>query len=379
MSKIAVFVGLDYHDASVQMCAIDAEGRRLLNRSLPNDVATIQRAAENCGTVIGAAIEACCGAADLADQLVLKARWPVALAHPGYVNRLKQSRDKTDLGDARLLADLLRTNYLPRVWLAPEDVRRLRRLVRHRQQLVDQQRGAKLRIRALLRENRLRGPAGVLPWRKAWLAWLSVVELHADDRWLLDRHLETMKALKQQILAVEQLLTQRLNDDPLAQRLLQLPGVGLVTAATLRAEIGRFDRFRNGKQLARFCGLSPRNASSGQRQADAGLIKAGNTDLRRVLIELGHRLLRQQGRWQQLGYTLLRAGKPRNVVVAAVANRWMRWLHHHMVSTSEISSAVVNGAHHYSLPDLRSGSTKGAPPLPPLPSPQPSVAVATKG
>ncbi len=40
----------------------------------------------------------------------------------------------------------------------------------------------------------------------------------------------------------------------------------------LRAEIGRFDRFGSGKQLARFCGLSPRNASSGTRQADAGLV-----------------------------------------------------------------------------------------------------------
>jgi transposase len=371
MSKISVFVGLDYHDQSVQVCAIDAEGRRLLNRSLPNDVARIRQAAESCGTVVGAALEACCGAADLADQLALQANWRVALAHPGYVSRLKQSRDKTDLGDARLLADLLRTNYLPRVWLAPEDVRRLRRLVRHRQQLVDQLRSTKLRIRALLRENRRRGPEGVSPWRKAWLAWLAVVELHAEDRWLLDRHLETVQALKQQIRAVEQLLVRRLDTDVLAQRLLQLPGVGLVTAATLRAEVGRFDRFANGKQLARFCGLSPRNASSGQRQADAGLIKAGNSDLRRVLIELGHRLLRQPGRWQQLGYTLLRAGKPRNVVVAAVANRWMRWLHHHLTSSHETPCDPAGGASPCSLP--ASAPTTGAPLLPPSP------AVAAKG
>jgi len=49
---------------------------------------------------------------------------------------------------------------------------------------------------------------------------------------------------------------------------------------TIRAEIGRFDRFRTGKQMARFCGLSPHNASSGARQADAGLIRAG---LRRLI------------------------------------------------------------------------------------------------
>jgi transposase len=363
MSKIPVFVGLDYHDQTVQVCVIDSEGRRLLNRSLPNNAASIRRAAEARGRVVGAAIEACCGAADLADELVTKASWNVALAHPGYVNRLKQSRDKTDSADAGLLADLLRTNYLPRVWLAPEDVRRLRRMVRYRQQQVDQRRNVKLRIRAVLRENRLPGPQNATPWGKAWLAWLTTVKLHAEDRWLLQQHLDELKLLTQRIQAVEQLLTRRLENDMLAQRLLRLPGVGLVTAATIRAEIGRFERFRNGKQLARFCGLSPRNASSGQRQADAGLIKAGNKDLRRVLIELGHRLLRMEDRWQPLGYKLLRAGKPRNVVVAAVANRWVRWLHHQMLLP----------------PDLSSGSTKGAPPLPPLPSPQPSAAVATKG
>ena len=108
-------------------------------------------------------------------------------------------------------------------------------------------------------------------------------------------------------------------------------GIGLITAVTMRAEIGRFDRFQSGKQLARFCGLSPRNASSSQRQADAGLIKAGNPQLRTVLIQLGQRLAqRTKGRWASLVYRMLNKGKPKNVVVAAVANRYMRWLYHQM-------------------------------------------------
>ena len=82
---------------------------------------------------------------------------------------MKQNPDKTDFGDARLLADLLRVGYLPKVWLAPERLRRLRRLVRYRQQLVDQRRNIKLRIRALLRENRLRAPTGMSAWTKRWL------------------------------------------------------------------------------------------------------------------------------------------------------------------------------------------------------------------
>ena len=42
----------------------------------------------------------------------------------------------------------------------------------------------------------------------------------------------------------------------------RIKGVGLVSASVLRAFIGRFDRFGNGKQLARFCAMTPRNSSS---------------------------------------------------------------------------------------------------------------------
>jgi transposase len=87
---------------------------------------------------------------------------------------------------------------------------------------------------------------------------------------------------------------------------------------------------RNGKQLARFCGLSPRNASSGQRQAGAGLVTAGNPELRAALVELAHRLIRYEPRWSQLAAGLKARGKPGGVT-AAVANRWVRWLHHEMV------------------------------------------------
>ena len=184
--------------------------------------------------------------------------------------------------------------------------------------------------------------------------------MSASDRWILDDHLQELASLKDRIAAVEAQLTAILADDPLVAQLLSLSGVGLVTAATMRAEIGRFDRFQTGKQLARFCGVTPRNASSGARQADAGLIKAGNPELRIVLIELAHRLIhRLQGRWSELAHGMLQRGKPKNVVVAAVANRWVRWLHHELRRGNS---------------DLGSGSTKGVPPLPSPPSHPPQQA-----
>lgn len=98
----------------------------------------------------------------------------------------------------------------------------------------------------------------------------------------------------------------------------------------MRASIGRFDRFRTGKQLARFCGLSPRNASSDQRQADAGLIHACDRYLRATLIEATHRLIRFDPACAKLSRRLRARGQPVCVAVAAVANRWVRRLFHQM-------------------------------------------------
>jgi transposase len=331
MSSVPVFVGLDYHQDSVQVCVLDAHGTRLANRSVANDAAAVARVATRHGQPARIAIEACCGAADMAEELATEQNLPVELAHPGYVARLKRSPDKTDLGDAHLLADLVRVNYLPTVWLAPESTRQLRRLVRHRAQLVNRRRDLKLRIRGLLRENRVRcAHAGA--WRKAWLQWLEhEAPLGESDRWIVKDHLAELASLSQRIARVEARIRVAVADDPVVVQLLAQPSVGLVTAATMRAEIGRFDRFATGKQLARFCGVTPRNASSGARQADAGLVAAGNPELRTVLVELAHRLIsRVKGRWAELAHGMLVRGKPKNVVVAAVANRWVRWLHHEL-------------------------------------------------
>lgn len=327
MCKVTVFVGLDYHQRSVQVCVMDSSGQVLANRSCPNDWQSIVRVAP-AGTHVQAAIEACGGAADLADELVHEAGWSVDLAHAGYVARIKQSPDKTDYSDARLLADLERVGYLPRVWHAPESIRELRRLVRYRQQLAATRRSIKLRIRALLRDHRLANPDATA-WTKAWLRWVAEqAPLPEHSHWIMVRHLEELAHLNQRIMEAEAMLARWIEGDRLATALLKIPGVGLITAVTMRAEIGRFDRFRSGKQLARFCGLSPRNASSGQRQADSGIIKAGNNELRRVLTQAAHRLVRYEPRWHATATSLKQRGKPTPLVVAAVANRWMRTLYH---------------------------------------------------
>lgn len=180
---------------------------------------------------------------------------------------MKQNPDKTDHGDARLLADLVRVGYLPRVWLAPEETRELRRLVRYRQQLVNERRNIKLRISALLRDQRLF--FALRSWTKPWRAWIQHCEdLPEQSRWIVDRHLDRFDGLTQDIKDV-------------AERL------GEVT-------------------------------------------EAANRELRAVLIQAAHRLVRHDARWGMLGQKLRSAGKSGSVVAAAVGNRWIRGLYHQM-------------------------------------------------
>jgi len=242
---------------------------------------------------------------------------------------MKQTPDKSDFSDARLLADLERTGYVPRVWLPPREVRQLRMVLRFRQQLVDRRRDTKLRVGALLRQQRLIGVGK--RWSKPWMTWLSSTgQLDDAARFVIDQHLLDLAELTRRIESAEAQLRRMTDGDPQVKKLMNIKGVGEVTAWWLRAEVGRFDRFKTGKQLSRFCGLSPCNRSSGTRVADSGLVWAGHPQLKAVLIEAAHRLARYQPRWRDLYGRLCVAGKPKCVALAAVANRWVRSLLHEM-------------------------------------------------
>jgi transposase len=226
MSNVPVFVGLDYHQDSVQVCVLDRQGRRLLNRACPNDWGKIAEAVEPLGRVERAAVEACCGAADLSEELRSRAGWPLDLAHPGYVERMKRSPDKSDFTDGHLIADLCRVGYVPKVHLPSSYERDLRQLVNHRQSLVDQRRAAKLRVGAVLREHRAGPPKKCPRWARAWVAWArSAPELSAHARWVVAELLGDIEHLDKRVLAADARLRGATEGDPLVARLMNEPGV----------------------------------------------------------------------------------------------------------------------------------------------------------
>lgn len=358
MSIVPVYVGLDYHTDSVRVCVLSEQGEELFNRSVPAEVGCVTEAIQRSVTgraaggarrrpdspqavvVRGVALEACTGSAEFATRLAEATDWTVKLAHAAAVHRLKQGPDKTDHGDAWHLANLIRVNYLPEVWLADEATRQLRHLIRYRQALMADAKDVKLRVRSLLKEDGVAETCSQGAWTKSWLAWLNEVSLPEHSRWIMTQQLELLEHLQAKIAEVDRRMQEATRSDPVVTALLEQAGVGLVTALLLRAVVGRFDRFRNGKQLARYCGVTPCNASSGKRQADSGLVAAGHDDLRAALIQLAKRLPRHEARWREFKQQLGKR-KPANVVSAAIANRWLRRLYHDLKGVGTTAPSVA--------------------------------------
>jgi transposase len=145
-------------------------------------------------------------------------------------------------------------------------------------------------------------------------------------RFLLQEHDDTLEFFNKKIAAVTEKMRTDVADDPVVKQLLQQSGIGVITAITLRAMIGQFDRFRTGNQLAHFCAVCLRNHSSAGKTTTGGLIKAGDELLRQVLVEAAHRLIRYDSEWKAMADRLRDNGKKTCVIVAAVANRWIRKL-----------------------------------------------------
>jgi transposase len=161
---------------------------------------------------------------------------------------------------------------------------------------------------------------------------------------LLHDHYDTIEYFDKKIVAVTERLQLAVADDVVVKQLLRQPGVGVITAITLRALVGHFDRFRTGKQLSHFCAVCPRNDASGGKTTTGGLIPAGDDVLRQVLVEAAHRLIRYDERWKSMAERLRANGKKTCVIVAAVANRWMRWLFRQMIAPVPVEAMEVLGA-----------------------------------
>ena len=244
----------------------------------------------------------------------------VVVVSPHNVKLIAGSLVKTDKIDTLSLARLLAINMAPQVWVPPLEVRELRGLVTHRQRLIRQRTAARNRLRGVLHRHHLLAPEGGL-FSAANQAWWQALNLPAVEQ-LRSRHdLGLLAYLEPLIAEVEAELAQLSVSDPWQGQsafLIQLPGIGLITAMTILAAVGQIERFPTAKKLVGYSGLGGRIYATGQTQRTGGITKQGRRELRLVLVEAAWVAVQHYPYWRkQFEQLSARRGKHKAIVAIA--------------------------------------------------------------
>jgi transposase len=277
------FIGLDVHRDFCEVAIADDDGIRSAGRveTTPESLGLF---AESLAADDQVALEATGNA--LAIAAILRPHvGRVALANPAAV-RGELNAPKTDKVDARALARLLATGFLPEVWAPDPDTAALRHQLARRRQLVKQCTREKNQVHAVLQRNlKPRPPASDLFGAKG-REWLASQELPEHEREMVDACLRHIDFLDSEVAAVDRRVAERVLASPEMCRLMQLPGVGVTTAATLMAAVGDVSRFPSPRHLVGYLGLNPKVRQSGSEPAKHGRIsKHGPAAVRGVLTE----------------------------------------------------------------------------------------------
>jgi transposase len=214
----------------------------------------------------------------------------------------------------------------------------LQALHRVRSRRIGQRTAVINQIRGFLLEGGIavrQGPAGLREALPALLAQRTDV-LSPRMIHLLEDLAADWRQLDERIAAITRDIATLAQQDAGCQRLMGIPGVGVITASAMVAAVGTGAAFAKGRDFAAWLGLVPKQISTGDRTILGGLSKRGNRYLRTLLVNGAQALLRSPGNWSGHGFGrwLQAAGVRlhRNVLAVALANKLARiaWgvLHH---------------------------------------------------
>ena len=319
-------IGLDIAKSVFQVHGVDERGRVVLRRRLARgQVPAFFANLPPC--LIG--LEACAGAHYCARELT-KLGHEVRLMPPQYVKAYVKT-NKHDAADAEACCEAVQRPGMRFVPIKSADQQATCMLHRARDQLIGQRTATINALRGHLAELGIvaaQRQAGV----RQLLAALAEVE---DDRIpplardVLRPLVAQLHDLGAKIAEFDRRLVALTRSDPVCRTLSEVPGVGPVIATAFAATVPDADRFRSGRHLAAWLGLVPRQHATGGKPRQLGLSKRGDAYLRRQLIHGARALVKvspgRRGRlWSWING--LRARRPFNVVVAALANKLARIL-----------------------------------------------------
>jgi transposase len=209
----------------------------------------------------------------------------VHIAHPRKIQLIAKSTKKTDTEDARTLANLLCAGYFPESHKASADIYQLRLLLRERAFIIRQRTSIKNQIHGIATTQGLHAIKSGNPLFKKGKA-----DIMEGDNFALKQLHQLVEDMERRVLPFDERLLMLLGQYPVAQLLMSFPGVGIITALTIVAEVDDFKRFASGKKLSAFAGLVPRQRSSGDVVRYGSITHAGSPALRTVLVETAMRI-----------------------------------------------------------------------------------------
>jgi len=219
----------------------------------------------------------------------------VKLANPSKTRAIASAKIKTDTLDSRILADLLRTDFIAESYLAPKEVRDIRELVRYRMTLVRLRSQLKTRIRSVLFKVGERvSTANILgPLARKTILKFSLRDIYRLE---IESCMILAEAFTKQIMEFEERIEKQAVADDDTRLLITVPGISFFSALLITAEIGDYRRFSSGRKLCCFAGLVPSIHASGGKIQHGRIIKQGSANLRFALLQaIPHLIRKHQG------------------------------------------------------------------------------------
>lgn len=322
----ATRIGIDLAKRVFQAHGVDRDERPVLRRRLNRDswiddlVAAVAP-----GSEIG--MEACTGAHHWARALQ-RYGFTVKLIAPQFVKPYVKG-NKNDANDAEAICEAMSRKSMHFVAVKTIEQQDIQAMHRVRTQLVEARTAKANQIRGLVAEYGLIAPKSLAQLRTALPVWLEDAGngLTADFRWLLHDLWRDLQVLDERIDVLSRKIELLARSNPVAKRLMQLRGVGPMTATALLAMVGDGAQFENGRQMSASLGITPGQHSSGGKERLLGITKRGNAYLRSLLIHGARAVLRQAktkddrlSRW----VTVLAQRRHPNVAAVALANKTVR-------------------------------------------------------
>lgn len=319
------FVGLDVHKREITYCILAADGATIAQGKFALDRQTLRRFAKNtlhAGDQV--ALESttnCWAVADVVRPHVGR----VVVSNPMATKAIAQSKIKTDKVDSRVLAQLLRCDFLPEVWQPDGETRLRRQLSGRRASLVGQRTQLRNRIHSTLAMRLIVPPIAATSGLfsklgRTWLDQLTEKTIDADGLAMIASDLRLLEALAIEIDRFDERLTELAYDDARVKLLMTMPGISVIVAQALVAAFGDVTRFATADKAASYLGLVPSTKQSAKTTHHGPITKRGNSNARWLLVQAAQHMLRQPG---PLGHFFrrLKSRKNHNIAVVATARK----------------------------------------------------------